>query len=93
MSEYFTLKAEATDDPDVMEIITSEVLAEDEREVYTSADEGDEGSAIAQALFHAVDGIMALVIDEDTLIVRRDPDVPWEALIDEVRDVLRDFFL
>jgi hypothetical protein len=29
----------------------------------------------------------------DTLIITRDPDVPWEALIDEVRDALRDFFL
>lgn len=92
MSEYFKIETEPTGDPDVLEIITSETLT-DEEEVYSTPEEGDEGSPIAQTLFSGVDGIRALTIIEDTLIVTRDPHVPWEVLIDEVRDALRDFFL
>jgi hypothetical protein len=93
MSEYFTIETEPTNDPNVMEFIASESLNEGDEEVYHDPNEGDEGTPIAQALFNGVDGILALTIIGDTLIVRRDPDVTWEALIDEIRDVLRDFFL
>ncbi len=92
MTEYFKVETEPTADPDVLEIITSEMLT-DEEEVYHTVEEGDVGSPIAQALFSAVDGIRALSIIDDTLIITRDPDIPWEVLVDEVRDVLRDFFL
>lgn len=93
MSEYFTIEAEPTDNPDVMELITSETLTQAEEEVYNSPEEGEVGSTIAQMVFHAVDGIRALRIIDDTLIVTRDPEVPWEVMIDEIRDALRDFFL
>lgn len=93
MSEYFTIQTEATDDPDVLEIITSETLTEKDEEFYPDAQSGEVGSPIAQMLFVAVDGIRALRIIEDTLIVTRDPDLPWEILVDEIRDALRDFFL
>ena len=93
MSEYFTLETEPTNDPDVLEIITNEVLTEDDEEVYLDPDEGDEGSPIAQTLFSSIEGIVALTIIGDTLIVTRDPDVPWETIVDEIRDLLRDFFL
>jgi hypothetical protein len=93
VSEYFSLTAEPTDDPDIMEIITSERLTNAGEEIYRSPEEGDVGSTIAQALFHAVDGIQALTIVDDTLIVQRAPGVVWEPLIDDIRDALRDFFL
>jgi hypothetical protein len=93
MSEYFTVEAEPTGDPDVMEIVASEALTENGEEVYRSPEEGDEGSPIAQMLFHGVEGIRALTINGDTMLVTRDPDVPWEMIIDEIRDALRDFFL
>jgi hypothetical protein len=93
MSEYFTVTVEPTNDPDVMEFIASEPLTDEEEEVYQSPEEGDEGSPIAQMLFNGVDGITALTITGDTLTVTRDPDVPWEVIIDEIRDALRDFFL
>lgn len=93
MSEYFTIETEPTDNPDVLLIYASETLALDEREVYTNALEGEEGSPIAQTLFHGVEGIEALEIEDDMLVVTRDPDYTWEMLVDEIRDVLRDFFL
>lgn len=92
MSEYFTIEVEPTNDPDVIEIIASETLSEEE-EVYEDAEAGDEGSPIAQMLFNGVEGILALTIMGDTLTVRRDPDTPWEVIIDDIRDALRDFFL
>jgi hypothetical protein len=91
MSEYFTYEVEMTDDPDVREMVTNQTLGG--YEVYADSSAGSAGSAIAQTLFHAVDGIAALTIDEDTLIITRQSDVAWETLLDEIRDVLRDFFL
>lgn len=93
MSEYVTVEAESTPDPDVMHIITNQTLTTNEEEVYESPEAGDVGSTLAQTLFMGVDGIRALTIIDDTLIVTRTPDTPWEVLVDEVRDVLRDFFL
>ena len=93
MSEYFTLETEPTDNPDVLLIFTSETLAQDEAEIYANAAEGDEGSPIAQMLFNGVAGIEALTIEDDMLTVTRDSDFPWEMIVDEIRDALRDFFL
>lgn len=92
MSEYVTIETEPTDDPDVLEIITNQQLTA-ERETYSSPEEGDVGSPIAQMLFDGVPGIRALTITRDTLVVTRDPDFTWEEIVDEVRDALRDFFL
>ena len=93
MSEYFTIETQFTDDPDVIEIITSETLTDTNEEVYHTPEEGEFGSPVAQTLFFGVDGILALTIVDDTLIVRRDPAYAWETMVDEIRDVLRDFFL
>lgn len=93
MSEYVTVESRPTDDPDVLEIVTNQRLAVAGDEQYRSFDEGDQGSPIAQMLFNGVQGIRGMTIRGSTLMISRDPDVPWEAIVDEVRDALRDFFL
>lgn len=92
MSEYVTVEIQATDDPNVLELITNQTLTADGEEVYDSFEAGDEGTPIAQMLF-GIRGIEALTISEHSLLITRDPDIPWEELVDEVRDALRDFFL
>ena len=92
MSEYITVQAEYGDDPDQVKLLTNLNLAPDGPESYVTYDEGDEGSPLAQALF-GIDGLTALNIEGDTLIVRRDPDVEWPALIDDISEALKDFFL
>jgi hypothetical protein len=92
MSEYVTVEAQPTADPDVLELVTNQTLTM-ETEVYNSFDEGDEGSPIAQMVFNGVRGIRALTITPNSLFITRDEDVPWEEIVDEVRDALRDFFL
>jgi hypothetical protein len=92
MSEYVTVVSRPTDNPDVLEILTNQTLTEDETEVYDTPEAGDEGSPLAQTLF-GVDGIRALTITANTLLVTRDYDAPWEDIVDEIRDALRDFFL
>ncbi len=93
MSEYVTVETQPTDNPDVLEIVTNQKIAVEGDEVYSSYDEGDEGTPIAQMLFNGVRGIRALTISGTTLLITRDPDVSWEEIVDEVRDALRDFFL
>jgi len=92
MSEYVTVETEFGDDPDSADLYINQRLAEGE-EHYASPAAGEVGSPIAQMLFGAVDGLAALTIQEDCLTIVREADYPWEALIDEVRDALRDWFL
>lgn len=93
MSEYVTVETQTTDDPNILELITNQRIALDGDEVYDSFEAGDEGSPIAQMLFNGVRGLQALTISGKNMTLTRDPDVPWEEIIDEVRDALRDFFL
>jgi len=93
MSEYVTVEVEYTDNPNVADLFINQILTHEEEEVYQSPDEGEIGSPIAQMLFTAVDGITKLVITEDCLMITRNGDVPWESIIDEVRDALRDWYL
>ena len=93
MSEYVTVEVQTTDDPNVLELITNQTLTADGEEIYDTFEAGDEGTPIAQMLFSGVRGIEALTIREHSLLITRDPDIPWEEIVDEVRDALRDFFL
>ena len=93
MSEYVTFEIEPSDNPDKVELITNQTLTVDGDEHYHNFDEGDQGSPIAQMLFNGVEGIEGLTITENSLIITRNPETPWEIIIDEVRDALRDFFL
>ncbi len=93
MSEYITIETRSTSNPDVIEIITNQKLTDAKEEVYRSFEEGDQGSPIAQMLFNGVDGLEGLVITNNLLAIVRKPGVPWEIIIDDVRDALRDFFL
>lgn len=93
MSEYVTVEVEYSADPNVAELYINQTLTESRAERYTNPGEGDLGTPIAQLLFNAVDGIQALMIEQDRLTITRAPDHPWEAIIDETRDALRDWFL
>jgi hypothetical protein len=93
MSEYVTVEFQATDNPDVLELITNQTLTTEDEEVYDNFEAGDEGSPIAQMLFDGIRGIRSMTITEHMLVISRDPDIPWEEIVDEVRDALRDFFL
>lgn len=93
MSEYVTVEVEYSDDPNVADLYVNQTLTEDEEERYPNPQAGDSGSPIAQLLFGAVDGIEMLTIENDRLTITRAPDHAWEAIIDETRDALRDWFL
>lgn len=93
MSEYVTVEVEYSDDPNVADLYVNQTLTEDDEERYLNPQAGDSGSPIAQLLFGAVDGIKMLTIESDRLTITRAPDQPWEAIIDETRDALRDWFL
>lgn len=93
MSEYVTVEARPTGEPDVLEIVTNQTLTEQGDEIYPDFAAGDEGSPLAQMLFNGVRGIAALTISEHSLRITREPGMAWEEIVDDVRDALRDFFL
>lgn len=94
MPEYMRITPEYDDDdPDVVHLETNLALRiEDEDEHYATPAEGEEGSPLAQTLF-LIDGIAALTITEDTLIVTRSSDFEWHVLIDEISSAVKDFYL
>ncbi|GAB4467709.1 MAG: hypothetical protein Kow00124_00970 [Anaerolineae bacterium] len=93
MTEYIDIRTETTGDPDVMRLITNlDLTAGGPPEVYESPEAGDHGSPLAQALF-AVPGLAALTLTQQELLATREPDTPWPDLLQDIYDVLRDFFL
>lgn len=93
MSEYVTVEVGFSDDPDVAELFINQTLTVQDAEYYKSPTAGDLGSPIAQMLFSAVDGIQQLTVTANCLTITRDKNHTWEAIIDEVRDALRDWYL
>lgn len=93
MSEYVTVEVEYGDGANIAELYVNQVLTSEGEECYEDPAAGDLGSPIAQMLYTAVEGIIGLTISADCLTIQRDPDYPWEAIIDEVRDALRDWYL
>ncbi len=93
MSEYVTVEVEYGDDRDVADLYVNQTLTSKAEEYYENPTAGDQGSPVAQMLFSAVDGIQKLTISQDCLTITRESDYTWEAIIDEVRDALRDWFL
>lgn len=92
MSEYIRVEPEYTDDPQQVRLMTNLDLAPDGPEAYPNRAAGEEGSPLAQFLFE-IEAIRALEIEGSTLTVRRAAQVEWHALIDEIREALKEFFL
>ena len=92
MSEYIEIETEALADPTEMLFHTNLRLIDQDHEEYGSLEAMEEGSALAQALAQ-VEGLVRLRIDENELMVTRDPAVPWHAIIAEVNAAMKDFFL
>ncbi len=92
MSEYIAVEVEPTDHPDCMRLVTNLNLTPNGPESYPNREEGDQGSPLAQTLF-GIDSLAALDMDAGGLIVWREPDAEWPALIDDITAALRDFYL
>jgi hypothetical protein len=93
MTEYIEIKAEPTNDPEAIRLITNlDLTAGGPPETYASPEEGDNGSPVAQAIF-TVPGVAWLRLEGREASIRRTPDVEWHDLIQDVSDALKDFFL
>ncbi len=93
MSEYIEIESEISDDDSQLFIYTNLQLSDSELpEVYASTAEMEEGSPVAQA-FAAVAGIAYLEIDGSDLLIQREPDANWHAIVDDISAALVDFFL
>ena len=92
MSEYISVDVEYEDDPDRAGFVTNLDLAPEGPEHYPDRESGMSGSALAQFLFEIM-GLAALDIDGKTLHVQRRPGYEWHALIDDINEALKEFFL
>jgi hypothetical protein len=94
MSEYIEIEAESTNDPNSTYLVTNVMLASvpQHEEHYRSSAEMEEGSLLAQTLAY-VAGIEQLHINDKTMTIVRDPDVPWHVIIGDVSAAVKEFFL
>ena len=92
MSEYIEIETEIGDDPAELIMRTNLLLADHGPEMYRSPAELEEGSPLAQALA-SIEGLLALRIEEQDLIVKRDVTVDWHLIVAEINAALKDFFL
>ncbi|MCP4360606.1 MAG: hypothetical protein GY796_21570 [Chloroflexi bacterium] len=92
MSEYIEIETEMSDDGMQMHFITNLKLVEGELEVYDSAVEMEEGSAVAQALA-MVEGIIRLEMNGRDMAITRNSETDWHIIVADVSAVLKDFFL
>ena len=92
MSEYIEIEFEVDDLPDRMWVYTNLKLGEAGVERYASAETLSQGSPVAQ-LLSDLPGLVALTIDGDSLLLQRDPDTEWYALVEDVSALLKEFFL
>lgn len=92
MSEYIEIKTELSDESDELHLFTNLMLADEEIENYDSIAAMEEGSPVAQALA-LIGGIAKLRIQGQDLVVVREPETPWYAIVAEISAALKDFFL
>jgi hypothetical protein len=92
MSEYIEVKTNFTDDPDVIVLSSNLILGEESEEIYTSIEEMEEGTAVAQTLAK-VEGLKSLIIYGKSIEITRDPNFDWHVIVAEVNSALKDFFL
>lgn len=94
MSEYIEIEALPGHDPQQVILTTNVNLAPSSQapEIYTSPQEMEEGSPLAQTLSY-IEGIEELHISGQTMTVTRDPGVEWHVIIADISAAVRDFFL
>ncbi|MCA9950075.1 MAG: hypothetical protein KDE48_10540 [Anaerolineales bacterium] len=93
MSEYIEIESEISDDDTQLFIYTNLQLSDSNTpEVYLSNAEMAEGSPVAQT-FAAIVGIAYLQIDGSDLLIQREPNAHWHAIVDDISAALVDFFL
>ncbi len=92
MSEYIEIETELSDDGKSIVFYTNLKLGEENSESYDSVEAMEEGSAVAQALSE-IDGIIQLQIDGKEMVIVRDLQVPYHAIVADVSNALKDFFL
>ncbi|MBN2469217.1 MAG: NifU N-terminal domain-containing protein [Anaerolineae bacterium] len=92
MSEYISIEAEPTEQPNTVLIRTNLTLAPDGIEIYPDLASGEEGSPLAQTIF-AIEGVLALTLDGSEMLIHHTDDLQLFVLVDEIDAALKDFFL
>ncbi len=92
MSEYIEITTEEADDSNSLYIYTNLLLTEGSAEEYNSQHALELGSPVAQAL-SVVDGLQFVRLEAGEIFLRREPDIGWHGIIEDISAVLKDFFL
>ena len=93
MSEYIEIESEISDDDAQLSIYTNLLLSEQGEESYDSVAAMDEGSPVVQALAIIEDIATLQIVDQRNMLITRQPDAEWHAIIADISAALKDFFL
>jgi hypothetical protein len=92
MSEYITIDTETTSNPRCVKLVTNLDLASGNPEHYTSRDQAEGGSPLAQLLFE-ISGLVELSIEGNALTITSHANSDLTELINDITAALKDFFL
>ncbi|MCA9962163.1 MAG: NifU N-terminal domain-containing protein [Chloroflexota bacterium] len=92
MSEYIEIDTELSDDGQRMHVYTNLTLGERAQESYASPAEMEEGSPLVQALA-IIPGIVELTISGSDMLISKEDDADWYAIVADVSAAIKDFFL
>ncbi len=92
MSEYIEIDSELSEDGQRMHVYTNLTLTKGEQETYTSLAEMEEGSPLAQALA-VIPGIAQLTLNGRDILISKEEDADWYAIIADLSAAIKDFFL
>ena len=93
MSEYIEIESEISDDGKQMAVYTNLILSDQAEESYDSAAAMEEGSPVVQALSIIKDIATLQIMEQQDMIITRQPDAEWHAIIADISAALKDFFL
>lgn len=92
MSEYIDIEAELGDGSELLFHTNLKLTAAGVIEAYSSVEEMEIGSPVAQAL-SAIDGIASLAMEGGEISIGTQSEADWHAIIADVTAALKDFFL
>ncbi len=91
MSEFITIYAEATPNPDSMKFVVSKMVLPNDSADFRTKEKAEQGSPLAFAIFNKFNFVNGVFIMNNFISVTKLPDVQWADCITEVREFLKQY--
>ncbi|MES2618192.1 MAG: NifU family protein [Bacteroidota bacterium] len=91
MSDFITIYAEATPNPDSMKFVVSKMILPNDSADYRTKDKAEGNSPLAVELFDTYSFVNGVFIMNNFISITKLPDVAWAEYITPVRDFIKSY--